>query len=262
MTLKTLKCPVCDSRSNYLDTVDFNKSCIGAAFVQSTPVDYYLCGNCRFCFAPIFLEWSKEQFLKLVYNDQYLEFDPEYTSTRPLRNAGCLLDIFQDIDKSVIDHIDYGSGSGVLSETLKDCGWASESFDSLIDKKRPERTFNLITAFEVLEHIPHVHQMFQDLSGLLRDDGIILITTALSDNTVVAHGTPLTWWYASPRNGHISLFSIESLCALARQYGFSVTKFSNRYYAMYRGRLPLWTCACKRPGVPCVPLCVEMDTRL
>jgi len=256
-------CPVCGAASVYLDALDFNKSCLDLDFVQSTLVPYYLCENCKFCFAPIFHEWSEEMFSKHIYNDQYLKFDPEYISIRPLRNAHRLLKIFKDTNKSTIAHLDYGGGNGVLSKTFQKHGWNSKNFDPMIDKKMPEnvlhRTFNLITMFEVLEHVSQVYQLFQDLCGLLRDDGIILLTTALSDTTVVAHNTPLTWWYASPRNGHVSLFSKESLEYLSAQYGLSVTKFSRRnphdgrnvdwYYALYRDSLPLWTRTRKREGL-------------
>jgi hypothetical protein len=38
----------------------------------------------------------------------------------------------------------------------------------------------------------------------------VLFSTLLSDGEIV-RGRPLRWWYAAPRNGHISLFSAQSL---------------------------------------------------
>ncbi len=98
--------------------------------------------------------------------------------------------------------------------------------------------FNLITAFEVFEHIPNVKQLMRDLSVLLTNDGIILFSTLLSDNEIKFQKR-LTWWYASPRNGHISLFSHKRLSLLCTEYDFKLGSFSSGFHVMWRN-LPKW----------------------
>ena len=241
MINETPQCPICESPCAYLDTVDFNKSCTGCnGQPRGVDVAYYLCANCRFCFAPMFQQWDKRAFIERIYNAEYVDFDPEYISARPLRNAKNLLDIFESYDMTGIEHLDFGSGNGLLSQTLEAAGWDSSSFDPLIDVRMPHKTFNLITAFEVFEHVPDVHTLMRSLTTLLHPDGAILFTTAVHNASEVEHGVPLTWWYASPRNGHISLFSTESLRLLALANGFELIRFSERYYALSRLKKPVW----------------------
>jgi 2-polyprenyl-3-methyl-5-hydroxy-6-metoxy-1,4-benzoquinol methylase len=99
--------------------------------------------------------------------------------------------------------------------------------------------FNLITAFEVFEHVPDVDRLMQDLSNLIHAEGLILFSTLLSDDQIQTNQR-LSWWYASPRNGHISLFSRKSLTLLAKRYGFRLTSFNQNLHAMWKA-LPQWS---------------------
>ena len=44
----------------------------------------------------------------------------------------------------------------------------------------------------------------------------------------------LSWWYAGPRNGHVSLFSRESLVALIEPFGFGIASFNDDLHVLYR----------------------------
>lgn len=79
--------------------------------------------------------------------------------------------------------------------------------------------FDLITAFEIFEHVADVNRLMADCTNLLAEDGALIISTLLSDG-FTAPQLRITWWYASPRNGHISLLSKQSPAILAASYGF------------------------------------------
>lgn len=220
-----------------LDTVDFNKSCEevkGKRLPPSgTPVRYHLCLNCGFCFAPEIQAWSREQFAASIYNEDYASVDPEYVRDRPLSNARLVDEVFGR-SRQQLRHLDYGGGSGLMSETLRAQGWDSTSYDPFVDvgtNVRDLGTFDLVTAFEVFEHVPDVHVLLEDLHHLCRPEGIILFTTLLSDRQL-ALGSRMTWWYASPRNGHISLFSRNSLTRWMAGKGLRVATLSpSTHYA-------------------------------
>jgi 2-polyprenyl-3-methyl-5-hydroxy-6-metoxy-1,4-benzoquinol methylase len=98
--------------------------------------------------------------------------------------------------------------------------------------------FDLVTAYEVFEHVPDVKQLATDLSTLVNPDGIVMFSTLLSDGNI-SLGQPLSWWYAAPRNGHISLFSARSLAALGASKGFAVGTFSSDLHAFWK-KVPPW----------------------
>jgi SAM-dependent methyltransferase len=239
-----MHCPICAANCLPLGAVDFNKCCNdGAQAVlprSGVAISYVLCEQCRFCFAPEFASWSLEDFETKVYNAEYVLVDPDYVDARPRANATSLLATFGDRGKEV-RHLDYGGGSGLLSERLREKGWQSTSYDPFVDRAVSLSglgRFDLVTAYEVFEHVPDVRRLIADLASLLNPEGVVLFSTLLSDGNV-SPWYPLTWWYAAPRNGHISLFSAKSLAALGAIEGFSVGSFSQDLHAYWK-EIPAW----------------------
>jgi len=239
-----LKCPVCSEKCELLDVVDFNKSCEelrGFYLPLSGKAVYYaLCNSCGFCFAPEFGRWGLGDFEREIYNHDYAIIDPDYLSDRPRANAQIISSMLGE-KKDLIRHLDYGGGNGLLSQVLCDQGWNSHSYDPFVNREvSPNELgkFNLITAFEVFEHVPDVSRLMQDLSMLLASPGIIFFSTLLS-NSHIKPNERITWWYASPRNGHISLFSNDSLCHLAEKSGFSFGSFSEGAHVFWN-TVPSW----------------------
>jgi hypothetical protein len=76
------------------------------------------------------------------------------------------------------------------------------------------------------------------LSSLVEDDGMVLFSTLLSDG-ILARNQRVQWWYASPRNGHISLFSRRSLALLGKKEGFDLVSLSPNVHAFWR-KMPSW----------------------
>jgi SAM-dependent methyltransferase len=230
--------------ASLLDVVDFNKTCEefrGRYFnLVGFPVYYALCGSCGFCFAPELCAWQPEEFAAHVYNDEYVVVDPDCIETRPRANAASLLAMFRNLPPS-IRHLDYGGGNGLLARVLCDAGWNSVSYDPFVDKDINVEClgkFNLITAFEVFEHVPDVQKLIADLRLLLSPSGVILFSTLLSDGDIQPNQR-LTWWYASPRNGHISLFSKRSLALLAQNSSWNFGSFSRGSHAFFTS-VPSW----------------------
>lgn len=237
-------CPVCGGICLSLDTVDFNKTCLepppGLRRLPGLSIEYVLCTRCGFSFAPEFAHWSLDQFAERIYNDQYVLVDPDYVHARPLGNAANLTEMFGG-SAGAIRHLDYGSGAGALVKELGKSGWNSASYDPFVDRDvRLEDLgqFDLITAFEVFEHVADVQQLMRNLRSLLRPGGVVFFSTLLSNGNIQL-GARLTWWYASPRNGHISLFSRNSLALLAKDGGLQFASFSPGFHVFYT-QVPAW----------------------
>jgi SAM-dependent methyltransferase len=237
-------CPICQTASTLLDVVDFNKSCeeIKGDFLplSGRPIYYVGCPQCGFVFAPEMHQWSPQEFAKHVYNDTYIDIDPDYLEVRPTVNAETLEKMFLG-KASQFKHLDYGAGQGLLSLKLNRKGWCSTAYDpfDVASKKLDELgRYGLITAFEVFEHASDVQQLMAQIKALLITDGVVLFSTLLSDGQIKPNAR-LAWWYAAPRNGHISLFSRHSLSLLAQQHGFHFGSFSEGFHVLFTNP-PAW----------------------
>lgn len=228
-----------------LGSVDFNKCCEERRGVRlppaGRPVAYVQCPGCGFAFAPAFRSWTAADFARDIYNDGYAEVDPDAAEVRPQASATTLLTTFGGTRRPA-SHLDYGGGAGRLAELLRAAGWRSVSWDPFFDQSepavRPGRV-QLITCYEVFEHVADVQALMARLAGWLAPDGLLLASTLLSDGDL-RPGEPPGWWYASPRNGHISLFSARSLALLAERHGLKVGSFNRGQHALWRNGFPRW----------------------
>ncbi|TFW23851.1 methyltransferase domain-containing protein [Duganella callida] len=237
-------CPACGRGMVPHDVVDFNKSC-GEAHgrylpLAGTAVYYHRCPGCGFAQAPAFRQWTRQAFRAHLYNDDYAAVDPDGVSVRPLQNADFVHQLFGE-SRAAIRHLDYGAGSGLLSATLRERQWDSLAYDPFADDERKPTQlgkFNFITAFAAFERAPDVKALMADLLALMDEECVLIFSTRFSDGQLQPN-TRLTWWYAAPRNGHISLFSKRSLVLLAEQRGLQFGSFNEDTHCLF-GRLPAW----------------------
>lgn len=240
--MSTPRCPVCRKPAGPLGTVDFNRNCGESRGIRLPPagrqVAYLACKACGFAFAPEFAGWTAEDFARDIYNDGYAMVDPDHREVRPRANAETLLGMFPG-DSRPARHLDYGGGAGRMSEILRAAGWDSTCHDPFFagGAGEPAGTFALITCFEVFEHVTDPRALAARLDALLAPDGLMLVSTLVSDGQI-APGKPLTWWYAAPRNGHVSLHSRESLDRLATRQGWRFASFSPESHVFWRGEFP------------------------
>jgi hypothetical protein len=240
------ECPVCSGRWSLYDVVDFNKSCLeeNRKYLPlcGVPIYYGRCQDCGFIFSPQMHKWSDADYAERVYNDDYILVDPDFVQARPAGFADLIFRSFGE-RAGLIRHLDFGGGSGLLSATLRNRGMDSTSYDPFHGEQAslPEGTFNFISAFEVFEHASQIDRLMNQLTSLADPDCAIVFSTVLSDGRV-NDAQRLQWWYAAPRNGHVSLFTRKSLDILGQRWGFefgSFGAFSGSLHAFWRGR-PEW----------------------
>ncbi|HET6250154.1 MAG TPA: class I SAM-dependent methyltransferase [Tepidisphaeraceae bacterium] len=233
----TTPCKFCKFEASLFGIVDFNKSCEDhkreALPLSGIPVYYHRCPRCRLVFTIAFDHFSNADFLAHIYNEGYAAVDPDYATIRPTGNAGMLAQIF-GASKN-ISILDYGGGNGTLAAALRTAGFTDVvTFDPFVAEfsKRPERRFDLVVCFEVVEHTTKPMTTFADLDSLMKRDGLMLFSTLLQpdDIDVVKTG----WWYLAPRNGHVTLYNGSVLQTLLAGRGLKFGSCNANLHAAWR----------------------------
>jgi len=232
-------CKLCGGAAALFGVVDFNKTCHGAKGprlpVAGVPVHYRRCGKCGLVYTDAFDAFRQVDFAACIYNDAYAAVDPDFAERRPRANAALIGRLF-GAARATVSLLDYGAGEGRLADILARDGWRAESHDPFHgDRRRPDGAFGLVTCFEVFEHTPDPKGLIDTLAGFLAPEGLILLSTLLQPPEIETLG--LAWWYAAPRNGHITLFSKASLAALCGGAGLTLASFDDHLHVAYR-RLP------------------------
>jgi hypothetical protein len=243
-------CKICQSPSPLFGVVDFHKSCIETTgrglSLSGNPIYYRRCKLCAFTFTDAFDAWSPEAFRKHIYNETYAVIDPDYAELRPKANATLIAETFGP-SRLQIRILDYGGGTGLLAQQLRSQSFSAETYDPFTAfTVKPISKFHLITCFEVMEHVPFPIDTVSTMVALLEDQGAILFSTLLQPPTFETTG--LDWWYASPRNGHMSLYSHKALAHLFRPHAMKVTSFSDALHLAYT-TIPPFAAHLKLPPV-------------
>jgi 2-polyprenyl-6-hydroxyphenyl methylase/3-demethylubiquinone-9 3-methyltransferase len=159
--------------------------------------------------------------------------DPDYQEVRPRGNAVTLCSLFSAARPRRI--LDYGGGNGVLTELLHAAGFPqADTYDPFVPRysARPPDRFDCIVSFEVVEHATDPAGAFADMNDLLTDSGLILFSTLVQPADIDHQG--LNWWYAGPRNGHVSLYSRASLAKVVQPFGFKLGSFNDGWHVLFR----------------------------
>jgi SAM-dependent methyltransferase len=152
---------------------------------------------------------------------------------RPRATADLLGRMFAGARPSSV--LDYGGGEGRLAELLHAAGFPRvDTYDPFVPRHaaRPSRRYECIVSFEVVEHSTDPARVFADMNDLLADSGLILFSTLLQPANLDQQG--LSWWYAGPRNGHVSLFSRPSLERVVRPLGFHLGSYNENLHVLFR----------------------------
>ena len=234
------RCKCCNAESRFLGNVDFAKSChdrFEKVFVDSgILIPYFGCKNCSFVFTNYMDNWSIEDFKNKIYNQDYCLADgilpgfetglEDQRKTVSYENGKHIATLFEASAKA-IRVLDYGSGGdpGDTGLALLDKGFDLTSFDPYRSNdmsKISNSQFDLIIAIEVFEHCHDLNSLGLQMNQLLSENGLIVFSTLLHP-----HPTPdnvLSSWYIAPRNGHISIFSLNALTILFRRYKINIVQ--------------------------------------
>ncbi|MGA0606358.1 class I SAM-dependent methyltransferase [Phenylobacterium sp. VNQ135] len=235
-------CKVCGAASPAFGTLDFNRSCEEARgrflTLSGVAVQYRRCEACGLIFTDAFDDWGQADFEAHIYNDRYIDVDPEYAEARPLSLSRGLASMFA-ASADRLQVLDYGAGNGRMAQALRDHGFASvTTYDPFTPefRTRPEGRFDLVTCFETVEHMPDPAAGVADLASFVADDGLLMIGTLLQPNDIERIG--VAWWYIGPRNGHVTLFTHDALTRLLDRQGLRLVSQNANVHFGFRNTPP------------------------
>lgn len=226
-----MDCPICSGNLELLGEVPFDRNNSNMPIINSTLMAYYRCVECDFVCCPEMLSWSSQELGEKVYNNEYINFDPDYVETRPKNFATFLLNSINPVFVKNIRHLDYGSGSGILSKELVIKKWKSNSYDPYSSPERPVEKYNFITAFEVFEHSSNIDNTVKDIKEFLDRNGVVLFSTLLANKN-----TTIDWWYIGARNGHIGILSQKSMKIVASRNNLFFSSLSENIHILQSAR--------------------------
>jgi hypothetical protein len=197
-------CRLCGGLTAYA----FQRTIIG-----KYPVSFFLCRDCES------LQSEKPYWLAEAYSDTVLAIDPG-AAQRVLDCLGLTHVVMRLFGCKTA--LDYGGGAGLLCRLQRDIGHDAYWYDGYAKPAyaagftgSPEKHYDLVTAFEVVEHFPEPRTDWDAL--FCAEPSVVLIKTYLYQ------GQGPDWWYIAPEEGqHIFFYSPKALELIARRYGYHV----------------------------------------
>lgn len=207
-----LKCKVCESDSHHFAV---------AQVLGKYEVDYFKCSNCGF------VQTEEPYWLDEAYSQAIASSDVGLA----FRNLS-FSQITQNLLFNFFNHqarfLDYGGGYGLFVRLMRDAGfdfyWLDKFCQNIFAQgfeidAAANNQFELVTAFEVFEHLVHP---IDELEELLKNSRNILFSTELLPES---NPKPDEWWYYVLHEGqHVSLYTAKSLSIIA-------TKFNLNFYS-------------------------------
>jgi hypothetical protein len=185
-----------------------------------------------YCRCPVD-RFTPDDFRRYIYNEDYIRIDPDYVEFRPRRDAECMAQAFPGKKPQRV--LDYGGGTGIFADTLRSFGFSQvDTYDPYNPRysSKPARVYDCVVSFQVMEHAVSPALGFGEISDSLLDPGLAVISTLIQPADIDRQG--LNWWYAGPRNGHVSLYSRESLARVVQPFGLKVRSLNDNLHLMYR----------------------------
>jgi hypothetical protein len=187
-----------------------------AVVLNKYPTDYFACPACGF------VQTGDPVWLEEAYHDAINSCDTGILA-RNIRLRETVSTIIYCFFNPSGYYLDYAGGYGIFTRLMRDIGldyyWSDKYSENIFARgfeNEDMRPIELVTAFEVLEHLVDPHADIEQMLSISRN---ILFTTELLPTPLPE---PHEWWYYGTEHGqHISFYTRTSLEKLAHHFGLN-----------------------------------------
>lgn len=213
------RCPACDSGA-------------GVEVGRKNGIMMIRCRSCATLYAANFSATALSEDYDSYYDEHNLAV-PDFVH-RQLQEIIAQFSPFRQHNRL----LDVGCGSGVLLEAARAAGWEAEGLEvslpavehvremgfkvfhgELSEARYPAAHFDVVTASEILEHVPDPRPLVAEAARILRPGGLFWATTPHSRGAS-ARVLGTKWSVVSPPE-HLHLFSRRGMRYLLSTAGFS-----------------------------------------
>jgi 2-polyprenyl-3-methyl-5-hydroxy-6-metoxy-1,4-benzoquinol methylase len=208
-----MNCKICNTKSQSI----FKKKILG-----KYDINYYQCSSCNFIQTedPFWLEeayGSAINYTDIGLVSRNILYTEEVTAMLRMCNF--------DRNKR---YLDYGGGYGLFVRMMRDNGfnfyWSDDYCENIFVKKfsadnlsKEDRHFEVLTAFEVFEHLV---DPIKEIEKMLDLSGSILFSTELTKGTLQEIEN---WWYLGLDHGqHVALYNKQTLEYICKKYNLNL----------------------------------------
>ncbi len=207
-----------------------------ATVLRKYRVQYHQCPDCEF------VQTETPYWLEEAYSSSITLYDTGLLS-RNMHFARSMTSLLSVCFPRDARGLDYAGGYGAFTRMMRDAGfdftWNDRYTENLLARgfeHTPGTRVDVVTAFEVLEHLP---RPVEDLSEMLKFSRTLVFSTTLLPTPLPA---PETWqYYVLDYGQHVSLYSRRSLERLASRFGLRLLTNGRDLHMLTDRSISPWT---------------------
>lgn len=135
---------------------------------------------------------------------------------------------------------------------------------TLLEAKYPSESFDIVTLYDVIEHVPNPREILVEVSRILKADGLIVLKQ-MDINSELSKKYKEKWAYIAPA-AHLYYFSKPTISRLMEEVGFDLVNISSDKVKPYtikkmvkeRLKKILWPLIIRKRGMKTQDICCHL----